>query len=59
LQHIYQIKILHILQVNLVVEGFTASLAKELSTTKIRPNAICPGMIETDMTRPSFQKDSK
>lgn len=33
------------------LEGFTSSLAKELSGTKIRPNAICPGMIETDMTR--------
>ncbi len=39
------------------VEGFTSSLAKELSNTKIRPNAICPGMIETDMTRPTFNGD--
>lgn len=37
------------------VEGFTAALAKDLSGTKIRPNAICPGMIETDMTRATFQ----
>lgn len=33
------------------VNAFTLSLAKELSNTKIRPNAICPGLIETDMTR--------
>ncbi len=33
------------------LNGFTASLAKELKHTKIRPNCICPGMIETDMTR--------
>lgn len=32
------------------VNGFTSSLAKELSNTKIRPNTICPGMIKTDMT---------
>lgn len=33
------------------VNGFTSSLAKELRFTKIRPNTICPGLIETDMTR--------
>jgi len=33
------------------LEGFTSSLAKELKLTKIRPNTICPGMIETDMTK--------
>lgn len=33
------------------LNGFTSSLAKELKNTKIRPNCICPGMIETDMTR--------
>lgn len=40
------------------VEGFTSSLAKELNKTKIRPNAICPGMIETDMTRASFNNQN-
>lgn len=33
------------------LNGFTSSLARELNKTKIRPNAICPGMIETDMTK--------
>lgn len=37
------------------VEGFTASLAKDLSKTKIRPNAICPGVIETDMYKSVFK----
>lgn len=32
------------------VEGFTSALAKDLNKTKIRPNAICPGVIKTDMT---------
>lgn len=33
------------------LNGFTSALAKELGRTKIRPNTICPGMIETDMTK--------
>lgn len=33
------------------LNGFTSALAKELGKTKIRPNTICPGMIETDMTK--------
>lgn len=33
------------------LEGFTKSLAKDLSHTKIRPNCICPGFIKTDMTK--------
>jgi 3-oxoacyl-[acyl-carrier protein] reductase len=37
------------------VEGFTASLAKNLCNTKIRPNAICPGVINTDMSKVVFQ----
>lgn len=37
------------------VEGFTSSLAKDLSSTKIRPNSICPGVIETDMYRAVFK----
>jgi 3-oxoacyl-[acyl-carrier protein] reductase len=40
------------------VEGFTSSLSKELSNTKIRVNAICPGLIETDMTRNTIPDDS-
>lgn len=31
------------------LDGFTAALAKELRATKIRPNSICPGIINTDM----------
>ena len=41
------------------VEGFTSSLAKELSDTKIRPNVICPGMIETRMTSATFKDTNK
>lgn len=41
------------------VEGFTSSLAKELSDTKIRPNVICPGMIETSMTSVTFKDTNK
>lgn len=33
------------------LEGFTRSLAKDLSHTKIRPNCVCPGLIKTDMTK--------
>jgi 3-oxoacyl-[acyl-carrier protein] reductase len=36
------------------IEGFTSSLAKELYKTKIRPNAICPGLVNTDMSRVVF-----
>ncbi len=31
--------------------GFTKSLAKELGSRGIRVNAVCPGFIETDMTK--------
>jgi 3-oxoacyl-[acyl-carrier protein] reductase len=31
--------------------GYTKSYAKELASRKIRINAVCPGFIETDMTK--------
>ena len=36
------------------IEGFTSSLAKDLYKTKIRPNAICPGLVRTDMSESVF-----
>lgn len=36
------------------IEGFTSSLAKDLYKTKIRPNAICPGLVRTDMSNSVF-----
>jgi 3-oxoacyl-[acyl-carrier protein] reductase len=39
------------------VEGFTSSLAKDLRKTKIRPNAICPGVINTDMAKGVFENN--
>jgi NAD(P)-dependent dehydrogenase (short-subunit alcohol dehydrogenase family) len=39
------------------VEGFTASLAKDLCKTKIRPNAICPSVINTDMAKVVFENN--
>lgn len=39
------------------VEGFTSSLAKDLCKTKIRPNAICPGVIKTDMSKGVFENN--
>jgi 3-oxoacyl-[acyl-carrier protein] reductase len=39
------------------VEGFTSSLAKDLSKTKIRPNAICPSVVDTDMAKVVFNNN--
>jgi len=39
------------------VEGFTSSLAKDLSKTKIRPNAICPSVVDTDMAKVVFKNN--
>jgi 3-hydroxybutyrate dehydrogenase len=33
------------------VNGFTKSMAQELGTTGVTVNALCPGVIETDITR--------
>lgn len=33
------------------VIGYTKSLAKELASKKVRCNAVCPGFIDTDMTK--------
>ena len=37
------------------VEGFTSSLARDLRNTMIRPNSICPGVIDTDMYSAVFR----
>ena len=36
------------------VRGFTEALRQEVAGTGVRINAICPGLIETGMTKPTF-----
>ena len=33
------------------IEGFTSSLALELASRNITVNAVCPGIVETDIIR--------
>lgn len=39
------------------INAFTKALSKELAPSKIRVNAIAPGIVETDMMKNDFSKD--
>ena len=39
------------------VEVFTKYIAKELAPRGIRANLVAPGAIETDFTKPAFDRD--
>jgi NAD(P)-dependent dehydrogenase (short-subunit alcohol dehydrogenase family) len=38
------------------VLGFTRSVAAELATSGVTANAVCPGYVDTDMTRDSVER---